>query len=100
MLSVEVGIVGFFVQGQDLDSLIFLGPFYLRIFHDSVILITSPAPLASRTCRELLSPALRVLLPTLAAHHVSHRHLLALSPAVLGSQSFGNAQLQTAWATH
>lgn len=100
MLSGEGGIVGVFKQGQELDSVIFLGPFHLRIFHDSMILIISPAPFASRACRELLSPALRVLLPTLAAHQVSQRHLLAPTSVVLGSHSFGSAQLQSAWATH
>lgn len=96
-LSGKGGIVGVLMQDQDLESVIFLGPFHLRIFHDSMILITSPAHFASRACREFPSPALRVLLPTLAACHVSHRHLPALTPVVLGSQRFGNAQLQSAW---
>lgn len=48
--------------------------------------ITSPGCSASRPCRKVPPPALRVPLPAL-------QHLLALTPAVLGSQGFGSARL-------
>lgn len=65
-------------------------------FQPRMVPITSPGHSASRPCREIPPPALGVLLPALAAWRAPHEHLLALTPAVLGSQRFGSAQLQGA----
>lgn len=62
-----------------------------------MVLTTSPAPIAPRSHREIPPPAFGVLLPTLAAPRAPQEHLLALTPAVLGSQRFRSAQLQGAW---